>query len=79
MVKLIGEPPHAPFSDTTIVPVIAEPVVFVAAVKSPIVFDPLGPRPIAVLLFVHVTPAPVFTLNAPTLIVSPGHTTMFGF
>ena len=41
--------------------------------------EPLAARPIAVLLFVHVTEAPVFTEKLPTLILSVGHTLMSGF
>ena len=79
IVKLIGEPPHDAFSVTVMVALIVDPVLFVPATKSLMSPDPLAARPMAVLLLVQVTDAPVFTLKAPTLIVSPGHTLMFDF
>jgi hypothetical protein len=62
-----------------IVPVIAVPVRFAAALKLAMLPAPLAPSPIDVLLFVQVTEAPVLTTNAPTLIVAPGHTLMSAF
>ena len=41
--------------------------------------EPLAARPIAILLFVQVTEAPVFTEKLPTLILSVGHTLISGF
>jgi hypothetical protein len=73
MLNTIGEPPQVPFSDTVIVPVRATPVVFAGAVKSAMFPEPEAAKPISVLLFVHVTAAPVFTEKLPTLTRSPGH------
>ena len=79
MVKLIGVPPHAPFSVTVIVPVIADPVVFAAALKLAMLPEPLAASPINVLEFVQLTDAPVLTANAPTVISSPGQAVMLAF
>ena len=79
MVNVIGGPPHVPFSLTVIVATRDTPEVFTAALKLAILPVPLAASPMDVLSFVHVTDAPVFTPNAPTLIRDPEHTTISDF
>jgi hypothetical protein len=57
-------------ADTTIVPTMSTPVLFVGAVYT-ISPEPLNPMPIAALLFVHDSAAPITSLVKGILTDSP--------
>ena len=66
---------------TVIVPVISVPVLLTGGVQFAIFPVPLAARPIAVLLFVQLTPTPLLGIvtKSPTLIADSAHTLIFGF